>query len=167
MEVICTFSTIFSPKRIWHSRSIQNIRSIYIYMSFYFRSGDDLTDFARTLDKKMEHSRLQPNCALSVSYIWCWTLSLDLHVHLKDTAVTSVPISVLGWAQSCSLVGLYWDPMNCSPPGSSVRGSFRARILDWIATSFPRGPSQPRDWTHLPGLPHGCWATKEAHLTHF
>ena len=25
------------------------------------------------------------------------------------------------------------DPMNCSPPGSSVRGIFQARILEWVA----------------------------------
>ena len=29
--------------------------------------------------------------------------------------------------------------MNCSPPGSFVRGSFQARILEWVAISYPRG----------------------------
>ena len=41
------------------------------------------------------------------------------------------------------------DPMDCSPPGSSVRGIFQARILEWVATSFSRGSSQPRDQTHV------------------
>ena len=36
-------------------------------------------------------------------------------------------------------------PMDCSPPGSSVHGIFRARILEWVAISFSRGISQPRD----------------------
>ena len=35
--------------------------------------------------------------------------------------------------------------MNCSPPGSSVHGIFQARILEWIAISYFRGSSQPRD----------------------
>ena len=39
------------------------------------------------------------------------------------------------------------DPMNCSPPGSSVRGISQARILEWIAISSSRRSSQPRDWT--------------------
>ena len=39
------------------------------------------------------------------------------------------------------------DPMDCSPPGSSVHGTFQARILEWIAISFSRGSSQPKDWT--------------------
>ena len=34
-----------------------------------------------------------------------------------------------------------------SLPGSSVHGIFQARILEWVATSFSRGSSQPRDWT--------------------
>ena len=33
--------------------------------------------------------------------------------------------------------------MDCSPPGSSVRGILQARILEWVAISFSRGPSQP------------------------
>ena len=39
------------------------------------------------------------------------------------------------------------DPMDCSPPGSSVHGISQARILEWIAISFSRGSSQPRDQT--------------------
>ena len=40
-----------------------------------------------------------------------------------------------------------WDPMDCSRPGSSVHGIFQARILEWVAISFSRGTSQPRDRT--------------------
>ena len=29
-----------------------------------------------------------------------------------------------------------YDPINCSPPGSSVHGIFQARILEWVAISF-------------------------------
>ena len=39
------------------------------------------------------------------------------------------------------------DPMDCSPPGSSVHGIFQARILEWVAISFSRGSSRPRDQT--------------------
>ena len=37
------------------------------------------------------------------------------------------------------------QPMDCSPPGSSVHGIFQARILEWVAISFSRRSSQPRD----------------------
>ena len=39
------------------------------------------------------------------------------------------------------------NPMDCSPPGSSIHGIFQARILEWGAISFSRGSSWPRDWT--------------------
>ena len=37
------------------------------------------------------------------------------------------------------------DPMDRSPPGSSVHGISQARILEWVAISFSRGSSRPRD----------------------
>ena len=33
------------------------------------------------------------------------------------------------------------DPMDCSPPESSVHGISQARILEWVAISFSRGSS--------------------------
>ena len=36
-----------------------------------------------------------------------------------------------------------------SPPGSSLYRIFQARKLEWVASSFSRGSSQPRDWTHI------------------
>ena len=42
------------------------------------------------------------------------------------------------------------DPMDCSPPDSSVRGIFQAGILEWVAVPSSRGSSQPRNQTHVP-----------------
>ena len=41
-------------------------------------------------------------------------------------------------AQSCPTL---CDPMDCSPPGSSVHGIFQARVLECVAISFSRGSS--------------------------
>ena len=49
-------------------------------------------------------------------------------------------------AQSCLTL---CDPMYCSPAGSSVLGIFQAKILEWVAMSFSRGSSQPRDQTRV------------------
>ena len=46
----------------------------------------------------------------------------------------------------CSLLSDSLQPMNCSPPGSSVDEIFQARILTWLAMPSSRGPSWPRDW---------------------
>ena len=45
-------------------------------------------------------------------------------------------------AQSCLTL---CDPVDSSPPGSSVHGMLQATILEWVAISFSRGSSQPRD----------------------
>ena len=57
------------------------------------------------------------------------------------------------------------DPMDCSPPGSSVHGIFHTNILEWVAVSFSRGSSQLRDRTqvsHIAGRFFTVWATREA-----
>ena len=61
------------------------------------------------------------------------------------------------------------DPMGCSPPDSPVPGILQARILEWVATSFSRGSSQPRDQTQVSctaGRFFTIWPTREACLAH-
>ena len=55
--------------------------------------------------------------------------------------------------------------MDCSPSSSSVHGISQARILEWVAISFSRGSSQPRDWTQvscIAGRFFTAWSTWEA-----
>ena len=47
----------------------------------------------------------------------------------------------------------------CSPLGSSVRGIFQARILEWVAISSSRGSSPPRDQTHVSYIAGGFFTT--------
>ena len=57
------------------------------------------------------------------------------------------------------------NPMNCSLPGSSVHWISQARILEWVAISFSRGSSWPREWTHISCIGRRIlerWATREA-----
>ena len=59
------------------------------------------------------------------------------------------------------------DPIDGSPPGSPVPGTLQARTLEWVAISFSRGSSYPRDWTRfsrISGRHFTIWATREAHL---
>ena len=67
-------------------------------------------------------------------------------------------------AQSCPTL---CDPMDCTLPGSSIHGIFQARILEWIAISFPRRSSQPRGWTQascIVGRYFTVWGTREVFL---
>ena len=57
------------------------------------------------------------------------------------------------------------DPMDCSPPGSSVLGILQARVLEWVAMPSSRGSSQHKDQSQvscIAGHIFYHWATGEA-----
>ena len=56
--------------------------------------------------------------------------------YIKIGSISFIQFSSV--AQSCLTLG---NPMDCSPPGSSVHGIFQARVLEWGAIAF----SEP-DW---------------------
>ena len=63
-------------------------------------------------------------------------------------------------AQSCLTL---CNPMDCSPPGSSVHGIVQVRILEWVTIFFSWGSSQPRDQTWvfcIAGRFFTVWATR-------
>ena len=61
----------------------------------------------------------------------------------KDQVLLMLPDKLL---QLCLSL---WDPMDGSPPGSSVHGILQARTLEWVAISFSGGSSQLRDRTQV------------------
>ena len=92
--------------------------------------------------------------------------------HLSKYSVSFLLLLFLFWwhwisevTQSCPTL---CDPMDCSPPGSSIHGILQARILGggrggWVAISFSRGSSQPRDLTQvsrIAGRHFNLWATR-------
>ena len=78
---------------------------------------------------------------------------LLLHIQVVATAAShfSVPNSVLIClgSKSLQLCPTLCEPMDCSPPGSSVQGILQARILERVAIFSSRGSSQPRDRTQV------------------
>ena len=58
--------------------------------------------------------------AVAFSDCHCWCLLFPVKVKVKV-------------AQSCPTLS---DPMDCSPPGSSIHGIFQARVLEWVAIAF-------------------------------
>ena len=79
-----------------------------------------------------------------------WIVSIDKE-SWNPLGNVMVIIHNCGWkwkkvlvTQSCPTL---CNPMDWNPPDSSVHGILQARILDWVAVSFSRWSSQPRDWT--------------------
>ena len=59
------------------------------------------------------------------------------------------------------------DPLNWGLPGSSVHGIFQVRVLEWVAISFSRGSSWPREQTRVSYIVGNCftiWATREVEI---
>ena len=118
-------------------------------------------------------TRILEGVAISFSRGYSWSRDRTRLLHLLHWQVGSLPLMPPGFikkktevAQSCWTL---WDPMHCSPPGSSVYGLFQARVLEWVSISFSRGSSQPRDqiWvSRIAGRRFTIWATREAPWAH-
>ena len=78
--------------------------------------------------------------------------------HIIITGLCCLPAKLL---QSCPTL---CNPMDCSPPGSSVHGILHARVLEWVALPSSKGSSWPRVWTWVSCIASRLftiWATRE------
>ena len=99
---------------------------------------------------KRSLSECTPGVCIFKSFILFKNLEFFLTCH-SESKVT----------QSCLTLCV---PMDCSLPGPSVHGIFQAAVLEWIAFSFSRGSSWPRDRTrvsHIVDRRFTVWVTRE------
>ena len=90
--------------------------------------------------------------------------SLDL----GPTLIQMVSPGYSDYGEVAQLCLTLCDPMDCSLQGSSVHGIFQAILLEWIAISFSRGSSQPRDRTwvfRIVDRRFTVWATRKVLTT--
>ena len=137
-------------------------RSLYMYMCVYIYTRTYILFlFGHTiwlLGSSSPGESSQPRDWTLISHIagrlfTNWATREDLAPQ-KESEVT----------QSCPTL---CNPMDYSPPGSSVHGIFQARVPEWVAISFSRGSSWPRDRTrvyHIVGRRFTIWATREVYL---
>ena len=131
------------------------------------------------LEDKRQHPPLEvtegvwPNwqlaaCRTVEEYIFCCFKphSWKVIYYPKEFTTDLIFRIVVLVAQSCLTL---CDQVS-SPPGVSVHGILQARILEWVAISFSRESSQPRDWTQVSctaGRFFAIWATREAQYSFF
>ena len=92
---------------------------------------------------------LNLQCPLMPEWINCnvcvYTfIHIQTHIHKKWDIPAAACCCLI--AKPCLTL---CDPMDSSPPGSSVHGILQARILEWVTISFSRGSSWPREQTHI------------------
>ena len=102
-----------------------------------------------------------PSCQLPATSSYHFTLSMNLtslgtsykwNIQYWFLCVCDCPIlhritSLNAKVLVAQLCPTFCNPMDCSPPASSVHQILQARILECI--SFSRGSSQPKDWTQV------------------
>ena len=146
-----------SLPRGWKMAGGQGNKSVFPQKRNTLPLGDDFWKF------------LYPNYALppenyKLKYIankWDWWRTVEEQV-LGNSLVVQWLIP-----QKCPTL---CDPMDHSPPGSSVHGILQARILEWVAIFFSRGSCWPRDQTqvsHITGRFFTIWATSESDILGF
>ena len=76
-----------------------------------------------------------------------WFFGLSIVIMIVSMMIPVVTGSYFLWTV-CSVLSNSLQPKDCSLPGSSVNGFSQTRITEWVAISYSRGSSRPRDWTH-------------------
>ena len=71
------------------------------------------------------------------------------------------------WSEVVQSCPTLCDPVDCSPPDSSIHGIFQVRILEWVAISFSRGSSRPRDRTRASCTAGRQFTVQSHHLIWF
>ena len=74
-----------------------------------------------------------------------------VYTYVKTNHIEHFKYTKLVCAKSLHLCLTVCDPMDCSPPGSSVHGILHAGILELVAISSCGRSSRPRDQTHISG----------------
>ena len=105
------------------------------------------------------------NQVLLWNCMWTWIFILEIEmVPSFCCRLRYNPLKSFGLIKSICFRYIC-DPMDCSPPGSSIHGILQARILEWLSMPSSRGSSQARDQTKVSHITYGfftVWATREA-----
>ena len=117
---------------------------IYIYIREYYAAikKNEMLPFAViwiSSVQSLSHVRL-------CNPMKCSMPGPPVHHQLPEFICSNMDESESEVAQSCPTL---FDPMDCSPPDSSIHGILQARVLEWVAISFSRGSSRPRDQTQV------------------
>ena len=122
----------FSKHETWSLSSMNAQYSIDCIRRLLESSGDKLLGFFQ--------------CVFETSILTGWYPDLWSYLAFSVSFCITDECECVLVAQLCLTL---CDPVDCSPPGSSVPGILQARILEWVAIPFSRGSSRPRDRTHV------------------
>ena len=98
------------------------------------------------------YTKSVPEVYFLLPFIFIKLSRLFLSIKIMHTKLFKIKLFIPIMGAVCSVTQpclTLWDPTDYSPPGSSVHGNIQARTLEWVAISFSKGSSWPRDWNHV------------------
>ena len=127
-------STMFTAEHSALSRAVWSKMMWFLYHQTLKKKGQYL--------QKVQHNRVGSKVAKITNFLLVIFFADDFSMatSLSGTCVR---------ATSLQLCPTLCDPMDCSPPGSSVHGILQERMIEWVAMPSSRGSSQPRDGTRV------------------
>ena len=150
-------STFFLPNGFIfssHRRVISTWHSVWPVIaskchSFHHREGWIIFSALKTPREELLLTLFGSDIHLSASQLWqekawCW-----LNWQLPPEPHSWNGVGVYACMPCRFSRDQLCDAVDYRLPGSSVHGILQARILEWVAISFSRGSSRPRDWTHI------------------
>ena len=121
-----------------------------------------LSSVSKTAASKLWHkgqSLLPPvffvcMCVKEVLLEHRYTYSLSYCLRQQSWGIVTVSLWFAWYTKLLQSCPTLCNPMDCSPPGSSVHRILQARILEWVAMPSSWGSSQPKDQTRVSCLLH-------------
>ena len=140
---------------------------VYTGIIWTFKTINSLASFPKDFDQVYEVQLL----GFLLNFLGDSNVQSEVGTDVKQRLKDQVPMLVLSrtssetWRDALNLSGpslkvkvkslshvRLFALVDCSPPSSSVHGILQARILEWVAVSFSRGSSQPRDRTQVSNI---------------
>ena len=131
-------------KIVVHWNSLSSIfKYLWRYIHFLLWWTKEVYTHSHSLSSV--HFPVSPPDSSGLGHIHSWKIK---RMHYSNTTFLGKWIiheNEVKWSEVAKLCPTLCDSMDCSILCSSVHGIFQARVLEWVAISFSRGSSWPRD----------------------
>ena len=151
METIAKLNSLAVGKKWVRISSLIKKKSIHSWLEFWVIFVFKFSN-RRDYAKLRGHRRWDDSAVFSVLHrinvfsLFTNCMNQNLNIRLL---VTGKKKNCYAAAESLQLCPTLCDPMDCSPPGSSIHGIFQARVLEWGAIAF----SHCEDFSNIWRLP--------------
>ena len=160
-KIVCHYSPFFSIYLPWSDGTGSHVPSFGM-LSFKPAFSLSFFTFIKRLFSSSLLSIIRERCAKEGGnrkkenlgptsgsmYLAVWSSkTMQGFFRQRKLSISSDSSGFLLHAKLFQLCPTLCDPMDYSPPGSSVHGILQVRMLEWVAILFFRGSSQLRDWT--------------------